>query len=62
MVIQQQILYYIQNGLTENDVTVSIDGAHVKTGNQVHFDIVKFLRDNDCVKVEGIPSDKAGGH
>ena len=46
-------LYYIKNGLTENDVTVSIDGAHVKTGNQVHFDIIKFLRDNDCVKMEG---------
>lgn len=46
-------LYYIQNGLTDHDVTVSIDGAHIRTGNQVHFDIVKFLSDNACVKVEG---------
>lgn len=48
-------LYYIRNGLTDTDVTVSIDGAHVKTGNQVHFDIWKFLSDNDCIKTGGEP-------
>lgn len=48
-------LYYIRNGLTDKDVTVSLDGAHIKTGNQVHFDIWRFLSDNDCVKVEGEP-------
>lgn len=46
-------LYYIRNGLTDKDVTVSLDGAHIKTGNQIHFDICKFLGDNDCVRVDG---------
>lgn len=46
-------LYYIKHHLTEQDVRVSIDGAHVKTGNTVHFDIVCFLKEQGCVKVEG---------
>lgn len=46
-------LYYIQNKLTDRDVTVSIDGAHIKTGDKIHFDIWKFLSDNECTKIEG---------
>lgn len=46
-------LYYIKNGLTGNDVTISIDGAHVKTNDTIHFDIWQFLIDNDCIKVDG---------
>lgn len=45
--------YHIINGLTDKDVRVSIDGAHIKTGNTVHFDIVGFLADNDCKKIDG---------
>ncbi len=48
-------LYYIQNKLTNKDVTVSIDGAHIKTGDKIHFNIWKFLSDNGCTKIEGDP-------
>ncbi len=46
-------LYYIQNKLTNRDVTVSIDGAHIKTGDKIHFDIWSFLSDSGCTKMEG---------
>lgn len=46
-------MYYIKNHLTEQDVKVSIDGAHIKTGNVPHFDIENFLRENHCVKIDG---------
>ena len=36
-------LYYIKNRMTDEIVTVSIDGAHVKTGSTVHFPIQDFL-------------------
>ena len=36
-------LYYLKKEYTENDVIVSIDGAHVKAGNTVHFDLPRFL-------------------
>ena len=45
-------MYYIKNGLTKNHVRVSIDGAHVKTGNAIHFDIWKFFSDNDFIKLD----------
>lgn len=48
-------LYYIQNRLTNRDVTVSIDGAHIKTSEMIHFDIWSFLNDNRCTKTEGNP-------
>lgn len=44
--------YYIKNELTRKDVTVSIDGAHIKTGDTVHFDINKFLLSNKCRKID----------
>lgn len=43
-VILQLALYYIKNNLTQENVTVSIDGAHVKTNNKIHFDIFGFLQ------------------
>lgn len=46
-------LYYLRHHLTQRDVCVSIDGAHIKTGNTVHFDIRGFLREQRCVKVDG---------
>lgn len=46
-------IYYIVNGLTDSNVKVSIDGAHIKTGNTIHFDIFRFMFENDCKKVDG---------
>ena len=43
-------IYYIQNGETSEDVAVSIDGAHIKTKDAVHFEIIGFLRKNGYVK------------
>lgn len=34
--------YYLKNNLTNDDVFVSIDGAHIKTKEVVHFDIKNF--------------------
>ena len=45
-------LHYIRNGLTKVDVKVSIDGAHVKTGNRIHFDIFGFLEEHRCKKLD----------
>lgn len=44
-------LYYIQNRMTDEMVTVSIDGAHIKTGSTVHFPIQDFLISVGCRKV-----------
>ena len=46
-------LYYIKNGLTDKDVAVSIDGAHIKTGETMHFDIWSFMSENCLVKCVG---------
>lgn len=35
-------LYFIKNELTDKNVHVSIDGAHVKTKNTIHFEIEDF--------------------
>jgi hypothetical protein len=46
-------LFYIKNGLTDENIKVSIDGAHVKTKNQIHFDIHSFMQNKNCVKTDG---------
>ena len=47
-------LHYIKNGLTDEPVTVSIDGAHIKTGNNINFDIWSFLKKHALQKIDGI--------
>lgn len=47
-------LYYITNHLTNDDVKVSIDGAHIKTKEIVHFDIHSFLSSCNCHKIDGL--------
>lgn len=54
-VILRLAMYYIKNGLTKEHVTVSIDGAHVKTGNTLHFDIFAFLKDVGLMKIDNEP-------
>ena len=51
-VILRLAIHYMKNRLTKEPVTVSIDGAHVKTGNTVHFDIFTFLHDIGLKKVD----------
>ena len=46
-------LHYILEEKTDQDVMVSLDGAHIKTGAQVHFDVPLFLSELGWVKVEG---------
>ena len=46
-------LYYLRRRLTRREVRVSIDGAHIKTGNTVHFDIRGFLSEQGCTKADG---------
>lgn len=53
-------LYYITNHLTDTDVKVSLDGAHIKTGNMIHFDIYGFLVAHDCRKVSGVANSWQG--
>ena len=45
-------LYYICNKLTKENVKISIDGAHIKTNDIVHFDIWNFMKENDCIKTD----------
>lgn len=49
-------MHYIKNGLTKEVVTVSIDGAHIKTGNTVRFDIFSFLREKGFRKLDNEPA------
>ncbi|MBQ3514617.1 MAG: hypothetical protein IJA32_12635 [Lachnospiraceae bacterium] len=51
-VILRLAMYYIRNDYTKENVTVSIDGAHVKTGNMVHFNIFTFLKENGFQKID----------
>ena len=44
---------YIQTGETEENVFVSIDGAHIKTKDTVHFDLAAFMRQNGYAKCDG---------
>ena len=44
---------YIQEHKTYSDITVSIDGAHIKTKGTIHFDIASFMRKNGYVKCTG---------
>ncbi len=53
-------MYYIKSCATCENIIVSIDGAHIKTSNTVHFDIVDFMRkhgyfkcDNDRTRWQG---------
>lgn len=41
---------FIQEHKTYSDITVSIDGAHIKTKGTSHFDIVSFMRINGYEK------------
>jgi hypothetical protein len=41
-------LYLLRNGLSAGDVSVAIDGAQVKTGNTVHFDLPAFMAEMGC--------------
>lgn len=51
-VILRLAIYYIKNNLTKEPVRVSIDGAHVKTGSKVHFDIFEFCNRNGLLKMD----------
>ena len=42
---------YIRSGEAIRDVTVSVDGAHIRTKNTVHFDIADFMSRNGYEKV-----------
>ena len=54
-VILHLAMYYIKKGYTREDVVVSIDGAHVKTKNEVHFDIFSFLEKYEFQKLDDDP-------
>ena len=43
----------IEEGWTSQDVNVSIDGAHIKTINNVHFDLVQFMHQKGYEKSGG---------
>ena len=43
---------YIQNEAACQDITVSIDGAHIKTLNTIHFDIATFMDKHGYLKCD----------
>lgn len=43
-------LFYIKSGLTNEDVEVAIDGAQVRTGKTIHFDIDGFIQQIGLIK------------
>lgn len=53
-------MYHIIKGLTTHDVIVSIDGAHIKTKDTIHFDIWKFFEENHISKIDGRIDDYKG--
>ena len=46
-------MHYIESGKTCVDVSVSIDGAHVRTKDVIHFDLPDFMRQNGYTKCDG---------
>lgn len=44
-------LYYIKNGMTQEDVQVSLDGAHIKINGELQFDICSFMETQGCRKI-----------
>jgi hypothetical protein len=48
--------YLLDSGLTISDVDVAIDGAQLKTGDTVHFDILPFIKANSCIPVASLTS------
>ena len=55
-------IYHIVNELTDQDVVVSLDGAHIKTKDTIHFDIWKFCEENNIIKTDGNTSDYKGSY
>ncbi|MBE5936230.1 MAG: hypothetical protein E7262_10705 [Lachnospiraceae bacterium] len=51
-VILRFAMYYIKNDLMVEDINVSIDGAHIRTGDIVHFDIFSFLSKEGFIKLD----------
>lgn len=47
-------LYYIANGETNEDVDIAIDGAQVKTMDDVHFMLGKFMSKIGAIKDDNI--------
>ena len=45
-------MYYIKQGLTQETVYISLDGAQMKTKDVIHFDIFGFLKDNGFQKLD----------
>ena len=43
---------YIKRCETNKNIIVSIDGAHIKTKDTVHFDIVAFMRNHGYFKID----------
>ena len=46
-------IYFILRNISNNLVSVSIDGAQIKTGDTVHFDIKRFLNEIGAEKICG---------
>lgn len=46
-------LFFLKNQLTDSDISVSLDGAHIKTGDTIHFDIWTFFKKIHAVKIFG---------
>lgn len=51
-VILRFAMYFIVNDLTSETIEVSIDGAHVKIGDNVYFDIFGFMNEVGFKKLE----------
>ena len=45
-------MYFIKQGLTQESVYISLDGAQMKTKDVIHFDIFGFLKDNGLQKLD----------
>ena len=43
---------FIQENKTCSDIRVSLDGAHIKTKDTIHFDITSFMNQNGYVKCD----------
>lgn len=45
-------LYLIRNNLVSKDVTIALDGAQIRTGDSVHFNIHNYLKHNECTMLQ----------
>ncbi len=45
-------IYHIINNLTDENVLISLDGAHIRIKGELQFDVLSFMKENNFEKID----------